>query len=131
MTTTDAISGTAASTVTHGKPVDELISSAHPHQQERCRDGEGPDEHGQRIRTREARLGPPQPRARAADQGGETVDATVDPASVEVDERTGEVGTGSHEDVLVERIAVERPASRPRHGGDVERLLDRHRLAGD
>src|SRR3954453_3062458 len=129
MTTTEAISGTAASTVTHGKPVDELIS-AHPHQQERCRDSEGPDQHGQRIRTREARLSPPQPRARAADQGGETVDATVDPASVEVDERAGEVGTGSHEDVLVERIAVERAAGRPRHRGDVERLLDRHRLTG-
>src|SRR5436305_9824963 len=106
MTTTEAISGMAASTVTHGKPVDELIS-AHPHQQERCRDSEGSDEHRQGIGAREARLSPPQPRAGATDQRGETVDATVDPAPVEVDERAGEVGTRSHEDVLVERIAVE------------------------
>src|SRR3954451_21776765 len=74
MTTTDAISGTASNTVTHGKPVDELIS-AHPHQQERCRGGEGPDEHGQRKEPDDPRLVRPHPRARAADQRGEPVDA--------------------------------------------------------
>src|SRR3954467_8884247 len=120
MTTTEAISGTAASTVTQGNPLDELIS-AHPPQREACRDGERSDEHGQRVGAREARLRPPQPGARATDQGGEPVDATVDPAAVEVDQRAGEVGTRSHEDVLVERIAVERAAGRPRHRGDVGR----------
>src|SRR3954454_23065797 len=129
MTMTEATSGTAASTVTQGNPVDELIS-AHPHQKERCGDSERSDEQGKRIGAREPRLTPPQPSAGATDQGGEPVDSTVDPASVEVDESAGEVGTRSHEDVLVERIAVERAAGRPRHGGDVERLLDRHRLTG-
>src|SRR3954453_17024919 len=101
MTTTEAISGTAASTVTQGNPVDELIS-AHPHQQERCRHSEGSDEHGQRVGARETRLSPPQSGAGATDQSGEPIDTTVDPASVEVDERAGEVGTRPHEDVLVE-----------------------------
>src|SRR4051812_4878497 len=75
MTTTEAISGTAASTVTQGNPLDELIS-AHPHQQERCGDSDRSDEQEKRIGPSEPRLGPPQPGAGTTDQGGEPVDAT-------------------------------------------------------
>src|SRR4051794_28173274 len=129
-TAAEPTSGISPRTVTQGKPVEDVMS-AHPHQEERRGDGESPDEHGQRIRTREPRLYATQPCAGPADQRGEPVDATVDATSVEVDERAGEVGPRPHEHVLVEGVAIKRATGCPRDRRDVERLLDGHRLAGD
>ncbi len=58
-------------------------------------------------RSGRTRSAPPGPRGRPADERGEPVDAAVDAAAVEEDQRAGEVLAGPHEHRLVHRVAVE------------------------
>src|SRR5690606_36986155 len=75
-------------------------------------------EHGQGIGTYESGLYSPGARGQTADEGGTTVDESVDTAVVEVNQCPGEVPAGPHERRLVDRIPVEVTAGGHGHSGD-------------